>query len=122
MGDLTKLEVWKISLELATDVYKLTQKGNLAKDFSFQDQIRRSAISIPSNIAEGAGSGFDKLGVRYFYNARGSSAELKTQLLIAKNIEYIDDAEYQGLLSEIESIMKMLNKLINYRQGLYNSK
>jgi len=122
MGDITKLEVWKISLELATDVYKLTQKGNLAKDFSFRDQIRRAAISIPSNIAEGAGSGFDKLGVRYFYNARGSSAELKTQLLIARNVEYINEAEFQGIVSEIETIMKMLNKLINYRQGLYNSK
>ena len=68
MGDFTKLEVWQISLELATTVYKLSQKGNLSKDFSLKDQITRAAVSIPSNIAEGAGSGFDKLGVRYFYN------------------------------------------------------
>ncbi|RLD34222.1 MAG: four helix bundle protein [Bacteroidetes bacterium] len=116
MGDITKLEVWKMSIELATAVYKLSQRGALSKDFSFRDQIRRAAVSVPSNIAEGAGSGFDKLGVRYFYNARGSCAELKTQLLIAQKIEYISDNEYKNILSLIESIMKMLNNLINYRK------
>lgn len=118
MGDITKLEVWKLSITLTTQIYKITRNGDLAKDFSFRDQIQRAAVSIPSNIAEGAGSGFDKLGVRYFYNARGSSAELRTQLLIARNIDYISEDVYMSLLTDIESIIKMLNKLINYRKEL----
>ena len=122
MGDITKLEVWKMSLELATAVYKMSQEGALSTDYSFRDQIRRAAVSVPSNIAEGAASGFDKLGVRYFYNARGSCAELRTQILIAQKINYINDREQDCILSQIDSIMKMLNSLINYRKKLNLSK
>ena len=77
MGDILKLEVWQKSVELATLIYKTSRKEPLARDYVFCDQIRRAALSIPSNIAEGASSGFDKLGIRYFYNARGSSSELQ---------------------------------------------
>ena len=88
MGDITKLEVWKLSLELATDVYKLTQKGNLAKDFSFRDQIRRAAISIPSNIAEGFRRNYKKEFGRFLRIALGSCGELETQLIIAHERNY----------------------------------
>ena len=117
MGDITKLEVWQLSHVLAVDVYKLTLNGKLYKDFSLRDQMRRSAISVPSNIAEGEESGFDKLGVRYFYNAKASLAELKTQLLIANEIGYICKLEYISLGERIEIISKKLRKLINYRKN-----
>lgn len=120
MGDITKLEVWQLSYNLAVEVYKLTFKGKLKSDFSFRDQIRRAVISIPSNIAEGAESGFDKLGVRYFYNAKASLAELKTQLLIASKISYIDDQEYNQLDEKMELISKKLRKLIDYRSRNFN--
>jgi len=116
MGDILKLEVWKQSVELATSVYKTSQKEPLAKDYVFCDQIRRAALSIPSNIAEGASSGFDKLGNRYFYNARGSCSELRTQLQIAYNIGYLSDAECIEFIIAIESILKMINNLISYRK------
>jgi four helix bundle protein len=77
MGDITKVDVWKRALDVAASVYKLSENNNLSKDYSFRDQIRRAAVSIPSNIAEGLESGFDKLGVRYFYIAKGSVANLK---------------------------------------------
>ena len=121
MGDITKLEVWKNSLELAANVYKLTQKGNLSKDFAFRDQISRASISIPSNIAEGLESGFDKLGVRFFYIAKGSAAELRTQILLASKVNYLRDEDCQPLLKEFEVIAKMLNKLISYRKSLYKN-
>lgn len=115
MSDYKRLEVWEMAKSLAIDVYSLTFEGNLSKDFSFRDQIRRSAISIPSNIAEGEESGFDKLGVRYFYNAKASLAELNTQLFIANKIQYITDSTYKAQVEQIESISKMLRKLIDYR-------
>ena len=115
MGNYKRLEVWEMAKSLAIDVYSLTFEGNLSKDFSYLDQIRRSAISIPSNIAEGEESGFDKLGVRYFYNAKASLAELNTQLFIANKIQYITDSTYKARVEQIESILKMLRKLIDYR-------
>ena len=119
MGDITKLKVWKSSLDLASQVYTLSQEGPLAKDFSFRDQIRRAAVSVPSNIAEGASSGFDRLGIRYFYNARASCSELKTQLIIAQRINYINQSKFDQLIASIDSILKMLNSFINYRKVVY---
>lgn len=115
MGDYTRLEVWKLSKEFTVEVYKLTLNGKLARDYSLRDQIRRAAVSIPSNIAEGEESGFDKLGVRYFYNAKASLAELNTQLLICNEISYISQKEYLDLNEKIVTISKMLRKLIDYR-------
>jgi four helix bundle protein len=116
MGDITKIEVWQLSCDLSVEIYKLTFEGKLNNDFSYRDQMRRAAISVPSNIAEGAESGFDKLSVRYFYNAKASLAELKTQLLIAFKISYINNDQYVYFDDKIEVISKKLRKLINYRK------
>jgi four helix bundle protein len=78
---------------LVIEVYSLSNNGKLSKDYSLKDQIRRAAISVPSNIAEGEESGFNKLGIRYFYNAKASLAELKTQILIARKVSYITENE-----------------------------
>ena len=121
MGDISKIEVWKIALKMAASVYQITEKGELSKDFSFRDQIRRSAVSIPSNIAEGLESGFDKQGIRFFHIARGSIAELKTQLQLASMINYINEDEFTLIFDDLERIGKMLYKLILYRKNL-NSK
>jgi four helix bundle protein len=85
------------------------------KDFGFKDQIQRSAVSIPSNIAEGDESGTDKLSVRYFYIAKGSTAELLTQLIIANEIGYIDNTTKDILVDECDKISAMLSKLIKSR-------
>ena len=74
MGDFRKLEVWNIGKQLAVYIYKVTGEGNFRRDFSLKDQIRRAAVSIPSNISEGEESGSDKLSIRYFNIAKGSSA------------------------------------------------
>ncbi len=116
MGDITKLKVWDISLELATIIYRISQKGEISKDFSFRDQLRRAAVSVPSNIAEGLESGSERLGLRYFYIAKGSLAEIKTQLLLAVKIGYIREKQTEDLLTTIELTDKMLNKLISYRK------
>jgi four helix bundle protein len=84
MSNYKELEVWKDSRALAIKIYGITSQGLFEKDYSFRDQIRRAAISIPSNIAEGDESGFNKLGIRYFYNAKASLAEVETRLPIPR--------------------------------------
>jgi four helix bundle protein len=72
------LVVWQKAKKLAVRIYKISNEGLLGKDFGFRDQIRRSAVSIPSNIAEGDERGTDKESIRFFYIAKGSLAELRT--------------------------------------------
>jgi four helix bundle protein len=115
MGNFQKLRVWQLAKELAVQIYKLTQSSAFSKDYGLKDQIQRSAVSIPSNIAEGDESGTDKLSVRYFYIAKGSSAELITQLIIANEIDYINSETKNQLVDECDKISAMLSKLIRAR-------
>lgn len=116
MGNFNKLDVWKDSKDLAVHIYKLTNRGNFAKDFSFRDQFRRAAVSIPSNLAEGEESIFKKVSIKFFSIAYASLAELKTQTEIAKEICYINDKEYQVLINSMISLSKRIHNLIKYRQ------
>ncbi len=115
MGNYDKMEVWIESKKLAVRIYHLTNQGDLAKDFSFRDQIRRSAISIPSNLAEGEDSIFEKVSIKFFSIASASLAELKTQIEIAKDIGYISVIEYQSLSISMIILSKRIKKLIQYR-------
>ncbi|MGB8489504.1 MAG: four helix bundle protein [Bacteroidales bacterium] len=115
MGNFRKLRVWQIAKELAIKIYNLTQSTQFKRDFGFKDQIQRAAVSIPSNIAEGAELGTDKLSIRYFYIAKGSSAELMTQLIIAHEIGYVDKTSSEQLIDECDKISSMLTKLIRAR-------
>jgi four helix bundle protein len=83
MGNFKQLSVWLKAKNLAVHVYKLTDHGSINKDFGLRDQMRRAAVSIPSNIAEGDTLDTDKQSTRHFFISRGSAAELRTQLLIA---------------------------------------
>ena len=115
MGNFQKLRVWQLAKELAVKVYRLTQEKELSKDFGFKDQIQRSAISIPSNIAEGDELGTDKQSIRYFYIAKASSAELLTQVFIGLEIGYISEKEANILINDCRIISVMLTKLIKAR-------
>jgi four helix bundle protein len=112
MGNFKNLRVWQIAKELVVKIYRLTQNPQFKKDFGFRDQIQRAAVSIPSNIAEGDELGTDKLAVRHFYIAKGSSAELMTQLIIALEIGYIEQSMAEVLVDECDKISSMLTKLI----------
>ena len=100
---------------MAVYIYKVTAHGNFAKDYGLRDQIRRAVVSIASNIAEGDELGTDKQSVNLFYTARGSSAEVLTQAIIALEIGYIAKKSFSHIESECQSISKMLNKLIKSR-------
>jgi four helix bundle protein len=115
MGRFQELKVWQRAKDLAVYIYKQTSHGKFAKDFGLRDQIRRAGVSIPSNIAEGDELGTDKQAIRYFYIAKGSSAEVLTQAIISLEIGYIDDDSYKYIENECEAISSMLTKLIRAR-------
>jgi four helix bundle protein len=115
MGNFQKLRVWQLAKDLAIKIYRLTQNHEFSKDFGFKDQIQRSSVSIPSNISEGDELDTDKQSVRHFYIAKGSAAELLTQIIIGREIGYIDKDEADQLIEECKIISVMLTKLIRAR-------
>jgi four helix bundle protein len=115
MGNFQKLHVWQIAKELAVRIYKLTQKKGFSQDFGFKDQIQRSSVSIPSNIAEGDELDTDKQSVKFFYFAKASAAELLTQIIIGNEIGYIDETKSNQLIDNCKIISVMLTKLIKAR-------
>jgi four helix bundle protein len=115
MGNFLKLRVWQLAKELAVRIYKLTQTSAFSKDYGLRDQIQRSAGSIPSNIAEGDDLETDKQSVRHFYIAKGSTAELLTQLIIAQEIGYLDTITSDTMVNDCKIISVMLTKLIKAR-------
>lgn len=112
MARFEDLDVWRRSSRLCVDIYKgLTT----CKDFGFKDQITRSCLSIPSNIAEGFERGSDKDSNKFFYYAKGSSGELRTQIYIGIEIGYISKETGMSWKNEAEHISKMLSALIKSR-------
>jgi len=115
MGKYQKLRVWQTAKEIAVEIYRLTSSGEFSRDFGLKDQIRRASVSIPSNIAEGDELGSDKQSIRHFYIAKGSAAEIVTQLIIASEIGYIEDKIKDQLIDKFDKIVAMLSKLIKAR-------
>ena len=115
MGKFQDLKVWQKAKELAVYIYRITGKGVFSKDFSLKDQIRRAAVSIPSNIAEGDDLRTDKQSVNYFFIARGSSAEVLTQAIISLEINYIGKDDFDHIENECKAISGMLTRLIKAR-------
>ncbi len=112
MHNYKKLLVWKKAVHMATEVYRLTELYPYEEKFGLISQIRRSVISISSNIAEGAGRGSDS-EFRYFLNiAYGSAYELETQLIISNNLNYLRTNDFELLSNQIEELQKMLFRLI----------
>jgi four helix bundle protein len=115
MGNFQKLHVWQLAKDLAVRIYRLTQTFTISKDLGLKDQIQRSAVSIPSNIAEGDDLETDKQSIRHFYIAKGSAAELLTQIIIAQEIGYVDAETSASLVNDCKIISVMLTKLIQAR-------
>lgn len=101
--------------DLAVQIYSLTNAGAFSKDFGLRDQIRRAAVSVASNIAEGDERDTNKDAVRFLYMAKGSLAEVLTQTIIAKEIGYLQESDYKPIMDECEAIGKMLGSLIKAR-------
>lgn len=104
------LNVWKESMNLVTEVYIITKSFPKEEQFSLVSQMRRAAVSIPSNIAEGAARRGNKEFKQFLYIALGSLAELETQLMIAEKLEYV--RAIKKPLETLIYIRRMLSKLI----------
>jgi four helix bundle protein len=115
MSGFRNLNVWKKGKDLSVDIYKKTAKGPFKADFGFKDQIRRAALSIPCNIAEGDERGTNKDAVRFFYISKDSLAELETQLEIAYEIGYLKKEQLAYLIDACRVIGNMLGNLIKAR-------
>ena len=109
------LNVWRKSKSLAVQIYQVTGEGRLAHDFGLRDQMRRASVSICSNIAEGDERNSNRDSIRFFCIAKGSLAELITQIEIADEIGYLDSDKKKSLGQECEEIGKMLGSLIKSR-------
>jgi four helix bundle protein len=115
MGNFQELKVWQRAKELAVFLYKLTGQGAFIRDYGLRDQIRRAAVSVPSNIAEGDELDTDRQAIKYFYIAKGSSAELLTQVIIAHETDYLTDQNFDHVRKECRAISGMLSRLIQAR-------
>ena len=107
------LEVWQRSRALAVQVCRAFKD---CRDFGFRDQITRSAVSVPSNIAEGAERNTKPEFVQFLGYAKGSLAELRTQLTIARDLEYLSSSQAAGMLDEGEQLGRMLYRLAQSQQ------
>ena len=105
------LEAWKMSMELVEKVYRLTKSFPKEEQYGITSQMRRAAISIPSNIAEGASRNSDKEFIQFLYVSSGSLSELETQLLLSKRLGLMDQNE---IFDDVTSIKKMLFGLIRF--------
>jgi four helix bundle protein len=106
------LEVWQKSINMVTMVYAMTKQFPKEELYTLTSQIRRSAISIPSNIAEGRGKRSTRDFMRFLNIAYGSAAELETQLIIGKNLGYVSPEQAEPLFQEVGRICRMLNGML----------
>jgi len=118
------IETWKKARELTKQIYRVSRIGAFARDFALRDQIRRASVSIMSNIAEG----YDRSGtgefIQFLATAKGSAAEVKCQLYVALDQNYLDDATFSDLSGMATEIGNMIAGLMSYlrRSGIKGTK
>jgi four helix bundle protein len=112
-----ELNVWQESIKLVTLVYEKAKLFPKDEMFSLTSQIKRSAISVPSNISEGGARESDKEYLRFLFIAQGSLSELDTQLIIANNLNFLSNSDHTQIEERLVEIRKMLSGLINYRKN-----
>ncbi len=118
------MDVWKDSRVLANRLYDLTARPEFARDFVLRDQIRRAAVSIISNIAEGFERNGNKEFIHFLYVAKGSCGEVRSQLSFAVDRKYLGESDYERLYEDLVRISRQLSGLIRYlrESGLRGSR
>jgi four helix bundle protein len=116
-GTYQDLKVWQLAMDMVIQVYRCTGSFPKQEIYGLTSQMRRSAVSVPSNIAEGKGRFSRKELVHYLFQARGSLLELETQILIGRKLEYLDDLEGKRLIALTSEVGRLLNGLVNSFQS-----
>ena len=114
MSTHKELDIWKRSIRFVTDIYSETKRFPKEEMFGLTSQIRRSAVSIPSNIAEGSARKSRSELIQFLHIALGSYSELETQLIISRNLKYLDN---DNLINELSEIGRMLVSFIRYHKN-----
>ena len=107
------LRVWQEAIKLAVAIYGTTEKFPKQELYGLTSQIRRAAVSVASNIAEGKGHRSSREFCNFLFHARGSLLELQTQLIIARELKYLSQTDAEALLAKAASAARGLNALIN---------
>ena len=111
MKDFKSLKVWQKGIKLVVDIYKISNLFPIQEEYGLTSQIRRSAVSIPSNIAEGSGRSSDKDFNRFLEISLGSSFELETQIIIAHELQFLSDLDFNHLTEKVQEEQKMITGL-----------
>jgi four helix bundle protein len=121
MSTYKDLFIWQKSVALTLSIYKLTSKFPKEELYGLISQMRRSAVSIPANIAEGRRRESDKEFRRFLLISYGSGAELETHIEISKQLGFLSEADAQNLDQQLSEVMRMINKMLYaYRQKIYH--
>jgi four helix bundle protein len=108
------IEAWKVARELTKMIYDVTSAGKFAADFGLRDQIRRAAVSIISNIAEGFERGGNKEFLQFLATAKGSCGEVRAQLYVALDQSYLNDAQWSAISNKSLEVSRLIAGLIRY--------
>jgi four helix bundle protein len=108
------IDSWQAGMELVNDIYRVSGQGAFANDFALRDQIRKAAVSIPSNIAEGFERNRRSEFIQFLRYAKGSAGEVRSQLYNARDQDYIDTETFQSLQSDVESVSRQIQGFIRH--------
>jgi four helix bundle protein len=114
------LEIWKNAVNFVTKIYAITEQYPKQELFGLTNQMRRAAVSIPSNIAEGAARNYDSEFVRFLYISQGSLSEIETQLIISLNLGYITKEKLDEIINDVYLIRSQISGLIKFKKKAIN--
>ena len=115
MRDFRELKVWEKAHRLTLDIYQITQSFPREEVYGLQNQMRRAASSVPTNLAEGCGRDTTTELARFLHISMGSLSEVDYQLLLSRDLAYIQGADYDRLLAQLQEVRRML---ISYSQKI----
>ena len=112
MRDFRELRVWAKGHELVLAIYRMTVGFPQQEIYGLTSQMRKAAISVPANIAEGSGRGTDAEMARFLHIAQGSAAELEYYFILAHDLTYLNDPDYEALIAQVTEVRKMMTSFI----------
>lgn len=109
-----EIEAWKTARQITMSIYEMTEHGAFAKDYGLKDQIRRAAVSVMSNIAEGFESRTNTQFVNYLGHAKGSSGEVRSQLYVALDLKYVSQDQFDKAFELADKASRQIRRFIEY--------
>ncbi|HYI77506.1 MAG TPA: four helix bundle protein [Chryseolinea sp.] len=116
------MEIWKEAVKIGVEIYKLTSRDKLEKDFSSKDQLSRAAISISNNIAEGFEYNNNKMFLKFLSYAKASAGELRSNLFVLKEAQLVSEADNDKLRESLVSVSKNISGFMKYLKDFESKK